>query len=326
MRTTGLLLFAIVALAAGESAKKSQGFLATDGASQTRESQSQTPEHPVSVGELAAKAMQKAFKGGLAGFIAGIFQVLCFMWLRTIMNRQYYKGGSTLENAKELFMEGGVLRFYQGFGYAVIEAPISRFGDTFSNGLVLALLAGFTIHPLFSTVLVAVTAASWRVVITPIDTFKTTMQVQGEEASRILWEKVQKAGIVQLWTGAGANFVANVAGNYPWWATFNTLQSLWAIPASLSAQIVRNGVIGICSSITSDCVSNVFRVLKTVKQASPDSNLSYLDCAQHVIKTDGILGLFGRGLGTRVLVNMMQGTFFTIAWKLIEGQLNAGAA
>lgn len=31
---------------------------------------------------------------------------------------------------------------------------------------------------------------------------------------------------------------------------------------------------------------------------------------------DGILGLFGRGLGTRILCNGLQGLLFSILWKL----------
>jgi len=267
---------------------------------------------------MVSKAAGKAFHGGLAGFIAGMLQVLAFMWLRTIMNKQYYTGGNMIDTAKALWEEGGILRFYQGFCFAVFEAPAARFGDTFANVGIMTLFAGSGWPALVTTILVAIMSASWRIVITPIDTFKTVMQVQGDVAFKVLLDKVKANGIFMLWTGAAANFVANVAGNYPWWATFNTIESVWLEPSDPTMVIIRAGVMGMVASCVSDCISNVFRVLKTVCQASPDANLTYSDALKSVIKTDGVLGLFTRGLSTRVFTNVLQGSFFTIAWKLIQ--------
>ena len=39
-----------------------------------------------------------------------------------------------------MYAEGGVRRFYQGVGFAVVQAPLSRFGDTAANGGVFLLL------------------------------------------------------------------------------------------------------------------------------------------------------------------------------------------
>lgn len=268
--------------------------------------------------DTLSKAAGKAFHGGLSGFVAGALQVMAFMWLRTIMNKQYYVGGSMIDTAKALWEEGGILRFYQGFGFAVFEAPAARFGDTFANVGVMALFAGTGVPALVTTIFVSCMSAMWRIVITPIDTFKTTMQVQGDSALTLLFEKVKTNGILMLWTGAAANFVANVAGNYPWWATFNTIDSLWLEPKDPAWIIIRAGLMGMIASCVSDCISNVFRVLKTVCQASPDANMTYTDALKSVIKTDGVIGLFTRGLGTRVFTNVLQGSFFTIAWKLIQ--------
>jgi hypothetical protein len=43
---------------------------------------------------LSRQAGARAFKGGVAGFTAGVFQVFAFMWLRTCMNYQYVNGGN----------------------------------------------------------------------------------------------------------------------------------------------------------------------------------------------------------------------------------------
>lgn len=86
------------------------------------------------------KAVGRAFKGGVAGFTAGVMQVFAFMWLRTSMNYQYVNGGGLRTALRTLYAEGGVKRFYQGVGFAVVQAPLSRFGDTAANGGVLLLL------------------------------------------------------------------------------------------------------------------------------------------------------------------------------------------
>lgn len=52
--------------------------------------------------------------------------------------------------------------------------------------------------------------------LTPVDTFKTTLQVQGNAALELLKQKVSKGGVGVLYNGAAANFAANWVGNYPW--------------------------------------------------------------------------------------------------------------
>ncbi len=70
----------------------------------------------------------------------------------------------------------------------------------------------------------------------------------------------------------------------------------------------------------SDCISNVIRVLKTTKQTSPEK-ISYKEAVDQIIEKDGVLGLFTRGLGTRLLTNCIQASLFTIIWKLLEESL-----
>ena len=97
----------------------------------------------VNFGDVMKKASQKAFRGGVAGFAAGVIQVGSFMWMRTTMNYQYANGG-TLGNAlKTLYKEGGIKRFYRGLPYAIIQNPMSRFGDTAANTGILAALEAF---------------------------------------------------------------------------------------------------------------------------------------------------------------------------------------
>jgi len=271
------------------------------------------------------KALNSAAKGGVAGLVAGFLQVLSFMWLRTAMNYQYASGGSLSMALSTLWEEGGIRRLYQGVQLAVIQAPLSRLGDTAANAGVLVLMDFyFPEAPLpLKTAVASTAAASWRVFLTPVDTLKTTYQVRGESGLDVLLKRVKKNGPGELYAGAIANFAANWVGNYPYFVVFNALDQAWLAPSDQTMKIVRTGVMGMCSSISSDTVSNSFRVLKTIRQSSEESE-GYLESAQRVIERDGLVGLLGRGLETRLLVNVLQGTFFTIIWKTVEAKLNEG--
>ena len=91
-----------------------------------------------SVGEILQKAAKAAGRGGIAGAGAMVVQVSTLMWMRTTMNYQYRHGTSTMQAIKTLYVDGGrgvsgVLRFYKGFLPALVQGPLSRFGDTAAN-------------------------------------------------------------------------------------------------------------------------------------------------------------------------------------------------
>jgi len=88
---------------------------------------------PPSASEILTKASKKALSGGLAGMGAQAINVLTLMWMRTIMNYQYRYGGSLGEVVRKLYAEGGIPRFYRGLAPGLIQAPVSRFGDTAAN-------------------------------------------------------------------------------------------------------------------------------------------------------------------------------------------------
>ena len=72
---------------------------------------------------------------------------------------------------------------------------------------------------------------------------------------------------------------------------------------------------GLISACVSDVISNSLRVLKTTRQTAGNS---YLDAARAVIARDGVLGLFTRGLSSRLLANGMQAVLFSVVWKGVE--------
>lgn len=61
-------------------------------------------------------------------------------------------------------------------------------------------------------------------------------------------------------------------------------------------------MVGFTATMMSDLSTNSIRVIKTYMQTHPDT-LSYIQCIKNIIKEDGVKGLFGRGLKTRIISN-----------------------
>merc|ERR1719316_1894915 len=107
---------------------------------------------------------------------------------------------------------------------------------------------------------------------------------------------------------------ATWVGHFPWFYTNNQLRESLPQFDFMFGKYVRNAMIGFCSAAVSDTCSNSLRVLKTTKQTSL-VQVSYMDAAKDIIAKDGWVGLFGRGLKTRILTNGVQGALFTVGWR-----------
>ena len=151
----------------------------------------------------------------------------------------------------------------------------------------------------------------------PIDTAKTIMQVEGNRGWGSLMQKLKVGGPAVLYHGSMASAAATFVGHYPWFATYNTLDGYLAKYGrdEMHKRLLRSAFIGFCSSFVSDLCSNSIRVIKTSKQAS-SVPVTYLDVAREIIAKDGVLGLMGRGLGTKLLSNGVQGVMFSVLWRL----------
>ncbi|KAM0301540.1 hypothetical protein HYE67_006641 [Fusarium culmorum] len=267
------------------------------------------------------KALKRALGGGLSGAAAMVLQVLILMPLRTIMNYQYRHGTSFTIATKTLYREGGIRRYYQGIAPALFQGPISRFGDTAANAGILALLQSNPylkdLPSPIKTIFASLCAAAFRMILTPIDTLKTTLQAQGARGTSLLRRRIKTNGIGSLWWGAFATAAATFVGHYPWFATYNYLSEAITEPPRhpLVWWLLRLAFIGFCASIVSDSISNSLRVVKTYRQVN-DTKISYSEAARAVIVQDGVFGLLGRGLKTRILANGLQGILFSILWKL----------
>ncbi|KAJ4420921.1 hypothetical protein N0V85_000389 [Neurospora sp. IMI 360204] len=266
-------------------------------------------------------ALKRALGGGISGAAAMVLQVLLLMPLRTIMNYQYRFGTSFTTATKTLYRQGGLRRYYDGMGAALFQGPAARFGDTAANAGIHALLQSnsflkrlpITIQDIFASLC----AAAFRMILTPIDTLKTTLQAQGPRGTAILRQRIKTDGVGSLWWGAFATAAATFVGNYPWYATHDYLLEIIPEPAKhpLGIWLLRLAFAGFVASVVSDSVSNSLRVVKTYRQVN-DSKVSYSEAARLVIVNDGIKGLLGRGLKTRILCNGLQGLMFSILWKL----------
>jgi hypothetical protein len=204
--------------------------------------------------------------------------------------------------------------------------------------------------PIFlRTALASCGAALWRVVLLPVDTAKTCLQVEGSRGLDVLRERIQREGVGTLYAGAVASSLATLVGHYPWFLTYNYLsehlptaaevlqlsvsatvsaggagEGQGVFPAALLAgadprvlTLLRSAFIGLCASSLSDVCSNSLRVLKTARQTE-GLGTSLPDIARGIIATDGWQGLLGRGLQTRLLVNALQGMLFSVLFKYFQ--------
>lgn len=263
----------------------------------------------------------KALRGGLAGAASQGFSVLSLMWMRTTMNYQYRYGGKTMDVIKHLYSQGGIPRFYRGLVPAMMQAPISRFGDTAANTGALALCDSFdstrNLPVGVKTAFATVAASLFRIVLTPIDAWKTIKQVEGGDGLKSLIQKVRVHGITKLWHGAGATVAATAAGHFPWFFTRNYLEENLQTFDFAYGKTVRSACIGFSATVVSDTISNSLRVIKTTKQTSL-TPLTYPQVVAEVVAKDGVIGLFGRGLTTRIATNGIQGMCFNVLWTMFS--------
>lgn len=60
------------------------------------------------------------------------------------------------------------------------------------------------------------TAAAWRIFLTPVDTVKVIMQVEGSAGREVLRRKLADRGFFALYDGAASSAAATAAAHWPW--------------------------------------------------------------------------------------------------------------
>lgn len=273
--------------------------------------------------DIYKKALNKAFNGGIAGSSAMVVQITSLMWLRTAMNYEYRYGTSTTNTMKILYKEGGIRRFYRGYIPALAIGPLARFGDTAANAYIMNIFENNKDLPTaVKTISGSFIASTWRAMLMPIDAVKTSLQVDGKQGLTNLKNKIKITGPSTLFHGTLASMSATFVGHYPWFLTYNILNEKIPRQQETHLKLMRNAVIGFTSAVISDCSSNSLRVIKTMRQTN-QSSISYADTVKLIVKNEGLTGLFGRGLKTRIITNGCQGILFTICWKYFEEILSS---
>jgi len=311
--------------------KKSKGSLRHQPGTETAPTftiNSNLKEEPIklTLNQILIKAGKRGIGGGIPGAIAGVIQVVTFMWLRTIINYQYRYGVSFKSAFQTLFTEGGVPRFYRGLWFALVQAPLSRFASTAANDGVESFLSSFqrtkSWGPGRGTVLASFAVGLFRIFLMPVDTCKIVLQVDSAEGLRNLMRKVRAGKINLLYSGALAQASSAIIAHYPWFYTYNFLSKNGVVKNVIKSSLLRNVSIGFLASVVSDIISNSIRVVKITKQAiAAKHSVGYGDAISMVLAADGWKGLFGRGLKTRIIANGIQSVIFTVIWRGLSQSL-----
>ena len=173
-----------------------------------------------SLNQILIKAGKRGLGGGIPGAIAGAVQVVTLMWLRTIINYQCRYGTTFSMALQTLLRQGGIPRLYRGLPLALLQAPLSRFASTAANDGVQAFLGSFAATaswgPGRQTVVASIFVGFWRMMLMPIDTMKTVLQVDSTEGFRTLIRRVKSGKINVLYQGSVAQAISAIVGHYPW--------------------------------------------------------------------------------------------------------------
>jgi len=294
--------------------------------------------------------------------------------IRTAFSILYNEGGILrfYRGASVALLTGPIARFGDTAANEGIKELM--LGNSGNNGRTTSKNGKQSRVPVWAMTLTAsVVAALWRVAITPLDTIKTTLQVSSSiDGASSGWStlstKIHHHGIVVLWNGALGNSLATLAGHYPWFIVHNFLEANLPKPlpttppilleeatASDSASahpdqhqqekkqnrnyklrvLLRRALIGFCSSLASDCVSNGLRVIKTYQQTSPVpigywealSELMAVSASTSNNNGNGLgFGFVFRGLGLKIFSNGLSGILFAVLWKMILEYLSSPPA
>lgn len=108
--------------------------------------------------------------------------------------------------------------------------------------------------------------------------------------------------------------------------TYNFLSDRDWLKKMIPSRLLQRASVGLTASVVSDTIVNVFRVIKTTKQAlGSKRDLSYGETIRMVLAADGWKGLFGRGLRTRIFANALQSIVFTVIWRGLAERWGGGS-
>ena len=249
-----------------------------------------------------------------AGTSTSFLQVTSLMWLRTTNNYQYRYGTKLFQSLKNLYKEGGVLRFYKGFIPSLFVASTCRVGDFtayyFMNSFK-------DITPFQKILGISSVSCATRMLVIPVDTLDVMLQVEGKKGYKMLYDKVKLNGINTLYHGASMWAVMKFVESFLWFGTYDYLERKFPKTENPYINNLNYGLKGITSSFISDVATNPMRSLKIYKQSNNEC-VTYTQSVKNIVKNEGLEMLFFRGLKTRLITHGIQSGVFVILWKNIE--------
>lgn len=139
----------------------------------------------------------------------------------------------------------------------------------------------------------------------------------------MLLSKSKSFGVSAFYQGGVAEICATSLSHYAWFVIHNYLEAYlpsYSYKDQFSNAVMRSGAIGFLSTLGTDVLVNSLRVVKTFKQTS-NEQVSYGQVMAEIIKSDGVSGVFSRGLSTKIIMNSVQGASFAVSWKYMEHRL-----
>ena len=251
-------------------------------------------------------------------------------------------------DSRPLYREGGIPRFYKGVWFALAEGPLSRGVGAAANYATMHTLSqtswAHKLPTVMQTAISSLGVATFRLLYYPLDTAKTTMQVEGSQGLTMLRDRVRRFGIRSLYNGAGFSILSASVRHTLWFSTYNALvhlvdthaadrRALDAVemhaasaghadhhpvyPAHHSYRwdVLQNAAIGLSCAMVTDICGNPLSLLKAYRQTA-EGNVSYREAFLHVTREHGMRALFTRGLGTRLTVDAINSIIFTVLWRL----------
>ena len=85
-----------------------------------------------------------------------------------------------------------------------------------------------------------------------------------------------------------AQAISAVVAHYPWFYTYNYLNSQKILQTLIPSSLLRNASIGFLASFVSDTVTNCIRVVKTMKQTIASKHtVGYGEAISIILASDG---------------------------------------
>ncbi len=166
----------------------------------------------------------------------------------------------------------------------------------------------------------SIAAGLWQIALMPIDASKTATQVQGADGLKSLWGLVaEERSLGPLYLGSVVQASATAADHFPWFLMYSSVDT--AIPAISSSDdllmsLAQSAFLGFSASSLEENGSNSLREIKNhqtdrpigetrggVSSSASNKEVSYGDIVKMIIEQEGVAGLFGRELQTRLLTN-----------------------